>query len=114
MTIRLPRPVLDADASAGGLGGLPEWDLSDLYAAPDAPEVARDLAELERACTAFAADYQGRLATLDAAGMLGCIHRHERIEALANIAAVPLPATDPLDGAEGPLLGAWSGGPSPS
>ena len=32
MTIRLPRPVLDADASAGGLGGLPEWDLSDLYA----------------------------------------------------------------------------------
>ena len=84
MTIRLPRPVLDADASAGGLGGLPEWDLSDLYAAPDAPEVARDMAELERACAAFAADYQGRLATLDAAGMLGCIHRHERIEALAG------------------------------
>lgn len=38
----------------------------------------------------------------------------ERIEVLANIAVVPLPATDPLDGAEGPLFGAWSGRPSPS
>lgn len=38
----------------------------------------------------------------------------ERIEVLANIAAVPLPATDPLDGAGGPLLGVWSAGPSPS
>jgi oligoendopeptidase F len=84
MTIRLPRPVFDADASAGGLGPLPDWDLSDLYAAPDAPEVARDMAELERACAAFAADYEGKLATLDAAGMLDCIHRHERIEALAG------------------------------
>lgn len=84
MTIRLPRPVFDADASAGGLGRLPDWDLSDLYAAPDAPEVTRDLAELERACAAFAADYEGRLATLDAGGMLDCIHRHERIEALAG------------------------------
>ncbi|WP_413874432.1 M3 family oligoendopeptidase [Albidovulum sp.] len=84
MTIRLPRPVFDADASAGGLGPLPDWDLSDLYAAPDAPEVGRDMAELERACAAFASDYEGKLATLDAAGMLGCIHRHERIEALAG------------------------------
>jgi len=84
MTIRLPRPVFDADATGGGLGKLPDWDLGDLYAAPDAPEVARDLAELERACAAFAADYEGKLSTLDAAGMLDCIRRHERIEALAG------------------------------
>ena len=39
MTIRLPRPVFDANpATGGGLGKLPEWDLSDLYTAPDAPE----------------------------------------------------------------------------
>jgi oligoendopeptidase F len=84
MTIRLPRPVFDADASAGGLGKLPDWNLGDLYAAPDAPEVARDMAELVTACAAFAADYEGKLATLDASGMLDCIRRHERIEALAG------------------------------
>lgn len=56
MTIRLPRPVFDADVSAGELGKLPDWDLGDLYAAPDAPEVARDLTELERDCAAFAKD----------------------------------------------------------
>jgi len=84
MTIRLPRPVFDADASAAGLGKLPDWNLGDLYAAPDAPEVARDMAELVTACAAFAADYEGKLATLDASGMLDCIRRHERIEALAG------------------------------
>jgi uncharacterized protein YjlB len=31
----------------------------------------------------------------------------ERDEVLANIAAVPLPATDPLHGPGGPLLAAW-------
>ena len=30
-------------AAGGDLGALPEWDLGDLYAAPDAPEIARDL-----------------------------------------------------------------------
>ena len=80
-----PRPVHDANATAGGgLGNLPEWDLSDLYAAPDAPEVARDMGWLEKACAGFAADYEGKLATLDAAGMLDCIRRYERIEAVAG------------------------------
>ncbi|MGD9508115.1 MAG: cupin domain-containing protein [Geminicoccaceae bacterium] len=32
----------------------------------------------------------------------------ERAEVLANIAAVPLPATDPLHGTAGPLMEAWS------
>ncbi len=32
----------------------------------------------------------------------------ERAQVLANIAAVPLPTTDPLTGAEGPLVEAWS------
>ncbi|OYX41965.1 MAG: oligoendopeptidase F [Rhodobacterales bacterium 32-67-9] len=85
MTINTPRPVHDANATAGGgLGQLPEWDLSDLYTAPDAPEVARDMGWLEKACAGFAADYEGKLATLDAAGMLDCIRRYERIEAVAG------------------------------
>ena len=50
MTLPLPRPVFDANSSAGGFGRLPEWDLSDLYAGPDAPEFAADMAWLEKAC----------------------------------------------------------------
>jgi oligoendopeptidase F len=40
-----PRPARDAATEKGAapLGALPEWDLTDLYAAPDAPEVERDL-----------------------------------------------------------------------
>ncbi|MDW4551109.1 M3 family oligoendopeptidase [Defluviimonas sp. D31] len=84
MPIRLPRPVFDTNAAAGGLGDLPEWDLSDLYTAPDAPELARDMGWLEKACADFAASYEGKLATLDAGAMLGCIRAYERIEAVAG------------------------------
>lgn len=82
----MPHPAFDAHATGGdaALGPLPEWDLSDLYAAPDAPEIRRDLDWLEEACRAFAADYQGRLATLDAAGLLGAVLRYERIEQVAG------------------------------
>ena len=88
--MRHARPAFDADAATGGKGGakdlgtLPEWDLSDLYAGPDAPELKRDLDWLEEACARFAADYQGKLATLDAAAMLECIERYERIDAVAG------------------------------
>ena len=81
-----PRPVRDINASAGGrdLGDLPEWDLSDLYPAPDAPELKRDLDWLEEACSSFATDYEGKLGTLDAAGFLNMILRHERIEGVGG------------------------------
>jgi oligoendopeptidase F len=58
---------------------LPNWDLSDLYSGEDAPELARDLDWLESECARFAADYEGRLADLDAAGLLDCIRRDETI-----------------------------------
>ncbi|SIS85503.1 M3 family oligoendopeptidase [Phaeovulum vinaykumarii] len=81
-----PRPLSDANASAAGegLGPLPEWDLSDLYSAPDAPELERDMAWLETACAEFARDYEGKLADLDAAGMADCITRHEAIENISG------------------------------
>ena len=63
-------PTYDAaSGGAGAFGDLPEWDLSDLYTAPDAPELTADMAFVERECAAFAADYEGKLADLDAAGM---------------------------------------------
>ncbi|MEZ5883646.1 MAG: M3 family oligoendopeptidase [Paracoccaceae bacterium] len=84
MTLPLPRPVFDANATSGGFGDLPDWDLSDLYAAPDAPEFTRDMAWLESACAGFATDYEGRLAGLDAAGMAECIRRYEEIDITAG------------------------------
>jgi len=84
MTLPLPSPVFDANAAGGGLGNLPEWDLTDLYPAPDAPEVARDMAWLEKACADFAAAYEGKLADLDAAGLLACVQEYEAIDVIAG------------------------------
>ena len=84
--IHLPRPAFDANATSGSdnLGDLPEWDLTDLYASEDAPDLQRDLDWLEKECAAFAADYEGKLASLDAAGLLECIERDEKISAIAG------------------------------
>ncbi|TCP44010.1 M3 family oligoendopeptidase [Rhodovulum marinum] len=85
MPLPHPAPVFDANATAqGGLGDLPEWDLSDLYPAPDAPEIERDMGWLETECAGFAADYEGKLAGLDAAGMLGCVQRYEAINRVSG------------------------------
>ena len=82
----LPEPVRDANATAGdeSLGQLPEWDLTDLYTSPDAPELKRDLDWLEQACADFARDYEGKLADLDAAGLVECIKRDELISNIAG------------------------------
>ena len=73
-----------AAAANAALGDLPEWDLTDLYPAPDAPELQADLDTLARACCSFARDYEGKLASLDAPKMLECIQRYEQIDTLAG------------------------------
>ncbi len=84
--LRTPIPTYDANAQSGSkdLGNLPEWDLSDLYASDDAAELKRDLDWLEDACKSFAADYEGKLASLSAEEFLTAIHRHEKIENIAG------------------------------
>ncbi|WP_120635151.1 M3 family oligoendopeptidase [Ruegeria sp. EL01] len=81
-----PFPVRDANAGGGAddLGNLPEWDLSDLYTSEDAPELSRDLDWLEGECASFAADYEGKLADLDAQGLLTCVLRNEKINSIAG------------------------------
>ncbi|MGR3838498.1 MAG: M3 family oligoendopeptidase [Cognatishimia sp.] len=82
----LPFPLRDANPSSGSenLGDLPEWDLNDLYTAPNAPELEADMGFLEKECAAFAADYEGKLATLSADEMLTCIQRNEKISQVSG------------------------------
>ncbi len=73
------------DAAAGAdLGDLPEWNLDDLYPSMDGPEIVADLEWLEGECAAFASDYTGKLADLDAEGMLNCIRRYEKIQSISG------------------------------
>ena len=79
-------PFFDAARPAGGkdLGALPEWDLTDLYPAPDSAEIKRDMDWLEAACADFASDYEGKLATLSAADLLDAVKRYENIDIIAG------------------------------
>jgi oligoendopeptidase F len=83
---QLPFPVRDANAGSGpdGMGKLPEWNLNDLYTGDDAPELTADLDWLESESAAFAADYENQLHRLDAAGLLTCIQRDEKIQNIAG------------------------------
>ncbi|MGR3710614.1 MAG: M3 family oligoendopeptidase [Alterinioella nitratireducens] len=85
-TTRQPAPLSDAHADTGGkdLGDLPEWDLSDLYTSPDAPEIARDRDWLMTECANFATDYEGKLADLRADDILACVQRYEKIDMIAG------------------------------
>jgi oligoendopeptidase F len=78
----IPAPEMVHDVSEGGgaFGDLPVWNLDDLYPGPDSAALASDLGWLTTECATFAADYEGGLASLDAAGMLACIHRYEAIQ----------------------------------
>ncbi|SHE49248.1 oligoendopeptidase F [Litoreibacter ascidiaceicola] len=77
-------PLRDLAEGGGGLGNLPDWDLSDLYTAPDAKEFKRDMDWLENACAEFAADYEGKLADLDAKGFWDCVLRYEKIDLISG------------------------------
>src|SRR3954470_8715637 len=70
-------------------GKLPEWNLADLYSGIDAAEIARDLRKMDAECTAFEADYKGRLAERIAGDDGGhwlaeAVKRYEAIDDLAG------------------------------
>src|SRR5947199_10500283 len=76
-----------AGRKPAGLGALPEWDLSDLYPAIDAPAVKRDLEQADTECAAFEQAYKGKLAALASAPAAGpalaaAIRRYEAIDDL--------------------------------
>ncbi|MET0639952.1 MAG: M3 family oligoendopeptidase [Hyphomicrobium sp.] len=65
---------------------MPEWDLSDLYSAPTAPEIQRDLKEAAAEATRMKATYQGRLADLakDGDKLVEAVKDYERLSDLAG------------------------------
>jgi oligoendopeptidase F len=78
-----------AKSAVAKAGKLPEWNLTDLYSAIDAPEISRDLDKMDAECIAFENDYKGRLAEQTAnegggAWLAGAVKRYEAIDDLAG------------------------------
>lgn len=61
------------------LGSLPEWDLSDLYAAPDCAQLEADLVAADGAAKVFQETYGAKLAELDGDRFGEAIAEYERI-----------------------------------
>jgi oligoendopeptidase F len=89
--LRKPVPAKSAPKSkpTSRIDKLPEWDLNDLYAGIDAPEIARDLQTMDAECVAFETAYKGKLAEGTAQGDGGAwlaeaVRRYEAIDDLAG------------------------------
>ena len=65
--------------AARDLGDLPEWDLSDLYPAPDCDSLTKDLSAAAAAAKAFQTQYDGQLAGLPGDDFGTAIAEYERI-----------------------------------
>src|ERR1700755_3069110 len=87
--LRKPNSAKSAAEAKVKTGKLPEWNLGDLYAGIDAPEIARDLAKMDSECVAFETDYKGKLAdkTSSEGGgewLAAAVKRYEAIDDLAG------------------------------
>ena len=78
-----------ASKPANKVGKLPEWNLADLYASIEAPDITRDLDKLDADCTAFETSYKGRIAEEVAKPnggewLAGAVKSYEAIDDLAG------------------------------
>jgi oligoendopeptidase F len=83
------KPISKKSAAKSKPGKLPEWNLADLYSSIGAPEIARDIAQLDIDCVAFETDYKGKLAEQTAIEHGGkwlaeAVRRYEAIDDLAG------------------------------
>jgi oligoendopeptidase F len=65
---------------AAMLGELPQWDLSDLYPAPDSKELSDALDRMAADAKAFEERYKGNLASLDGAALGAAIAEYEHLD----------------------------------
>ncbi len=87
--LRKPNSAKSAAKPKIKTGKLPEWNLGDLYAGIDAPEIARDLKKMDSECVAFETDYKGKLANKTAGEgggtwLADAVKRYEAIDDLAG------------------------------
>ncbi len=67
-------------AAAGSAEALPNWDLTDLYPAPDSPELAAELTKAAQSAAAFARTYQGKIAGLSGQKLAAAIKAYEKLD----------------------------------
>lgn len=83
------------------------WDLSDLYSGPDDPQIQADVSEALESAKAYHKKYYGKVASLDAKGLLEAVTEQERITSLVvkplNFANLRF-TTDTSDPARGALF----------
>jgi oligoendopeptidase F len=72
-----PDQATNARGETHGLGALPNWNLTDLYKSPTAPEIEQDLKRAGALAGEFRRSYEGRLAGLDGAAFLTAIEQYE-------------------------------------
>ncbi len=69
-------------SNSQALKNLPEWNLADLYAAPDSAAFKNDLAKAETEAATFAKAHQGKLANYDGASLAKAIVAYENLSDL--------------------------------
>lgn len=72
--------MTDANAESPDLGLLPEWDLTDLYPAPDSSELTADIGRVSDDAKAFRSRYKDQLAGLDGKAFGAAIAEYEAID----------------------------------
>ncbi len=68
--------------ASAALGNLPEWNLADLYTAPDAAAFKADMQRGEAEAKVFALKYKGKLAKLSGADLAEALNAYEAISDL--------------------------------
>ena len=63
---------------------LPQWDLSDLYSAPDSPALQADLTSADTAARTFKEQYIGKLAAATGDDLAAAVGNYERIEEILS------------------------------
>jgi len=61
---------------------LPEWDLRDFYESGNAPALLKDFARLEKLTQEFSKNYEGKVAALNADGLVKAIREYEAMQEL--------------------------------
>ncbi|WP_415006358.1 M3 family oligoendopeptidase [Aestuariivirga sp.] len=68
--------------TAAALKNLPEWNLADLYASPEDPKFAADMAKGEAEAKTFAEKYKGKLSGLSGAELADALKAYEAMSDL--------------------------------